>query len=139
MSELKQTKTMESTRSMAFRATNSELIRDTLFGHILRFVTGKKVLRYQEEVHPELWKKFVNKHKSGNMARHGAIEDEEDIVDEKAQRQEPLSHSSSDTQLDDAQPVTNEVSGKRIDPEKGRDAHIVDWWGPNDPENPQNW
>lgn len=27
----------------------------------------------------------------------------------------------------------------KVDQEKGRDVHIVDWYGPNDPENPQNW
>ncbi|KAK9248874.1 major facilitator superfamily domain-containing protein [Lipomyces tetrasporus] len=25
------------------------------------------------------------------------------------------------------------------DPEAGRDANLVDWYGPDDPENPQNW
>jgi DHA1 family multidrug resistance protein-like MFS transporter len=145
MSDLQQTKTMESTRSTAIKATSSELIRDTLFGHILRFVTGKRVLRYQEEIYPELWKKFVHKHKSGNMAHHGAVEDEEEGETEKNsendQSDQQPSRRSSDTEVDAAngQHIINEVSGKRVDPEKGRDAHIVDWWGPDDPENPQNW
>ena len=125
---------------MAFRATNSELIRDTLFGHLLRSITGRRVLRYQEEIRPELWKKFVHKHKSGNMAHHGAIEDEEKERDEtEKQQNQTSSHYSSDTQVDERQHVINEVSSKKVDPEKGRDVHIVDWWGPDDPENPQNW
>ena len=146
MSDLQQTKTAESTRSLAVRATSSELIRDTLFGHILRFLTKQRVLRYQEEIHPELWKKFVHKHKSGNMAHHGAIEDEEQNGDnekdeESDQQPNQSSRHSSETQVDEnnQQHVINEVSGKRVDPEKGRDLHIVDWWGPDDPENPQNW
>jgi len=134
MSDLEQTKTKESTRSTAVKATNSELIRDTLFGHILRFVTRKRVLRYQEEIYPELWKKFVNKHKSGNMAHHGSVEDEErEEENEKSVEhdQQPSSHASSDTQVDAK--VVNERTGKQVDPEKGRDANIVDWWGPDDP------
>ncbi|KIW81811.1 hypothetical protein Z517_04837 [Fonsecaea pedrosoi CBS 271.37] len=35
--------------------------------------------------------------------------------------------------------LVNTVSGTIIDPEKGRDAHIVDWYGPDDSENPRNW
>jgi len=33
----------------------------------------------------------------------------------------------------------NSASGVKVDPEKGRDLHIVDWYGPDDAENPQNW
>lgn len=35
--------------------------------------------------------------------------------------------------------LVNNLSVIRIDPEIGRDAHIVDWYGPDDPENPQHW
>ncbi|EXJ68716.1 uncharacterized protein A1O5_08510 [Cladophialophora psammophila CBS 110553] len=35
--------------------------------------------------------------------------------------------------------LVNTLSGTRIDPEKGRNADIVDWYGPDDPENPRNW
>lgn len=26
-----------------------------------------------------------------------------------------------------------------MDPEKGKDVNLIDWWGPNDPECPTNW
>ena len=35
--------------------------------------------------------------------------------------------------------LVNTLSNTIVDPEKGRDADIVDWYGPNDPENPMNW
>jgi DHA1 family multidrug resistance protein-like MFS transporter len=35
--------------------------------------------------------------------------------------------------------LVNTLSNTRVDPEKGRDADIVDWYGPDDPENPMNW
>lgn len=50
------------------------------------------------------------------------------------------SEHSSPTRVDESEPATyNEASGVKIDPEKGRDLNIVDWWGPKDPENPLNW
>lgn len=123
----------------------SDLIRDTVVGHILRFITGRRVLKYQEEIDPSLWEKYVHKEKSANMAVHGQTsppEDaEQDQVKEKdidndqgeARRPQSSSRSSSATQVDENEKV-NEVSGKKIDPEKGKDVFVVDWWGPNDPE-----
>ena len=49
----------------------TELIRDTVFGHFLRKVTGNKVLLYEEEKDPSLWKKYVHIDKSANVAKHG--------------------------------------------------------------------
>jgi DHA1 family multidrug resistance protein-like MFS transporter len=30
--------------------------------------------------------------------------------------------------------LVNTISGVRVDPEKGQDVHVVDWYGPDDPE-----
>lgn len=117
----------------------SELLRDTALGHFLRLVTGKKVLLYPEEKDPEVWKKYVNKEKSANMATHGQVEPPED--DEKKDESAPQSRSpsrtpssgSSSTIRDDSGQV-NEASGRPIDPEKGQDSFVVDWYGPDDPE-----
>ena len=49
------------------------------------------------------------------------------------------SGSSSSTVNDDPNALVNTFSNTRVDPELGRDADIVDWYGPDDPENPQNW
>ena len=38
----------------------TELIRDTILGHTLRLITGKRVLLYEEEKQPEIWQKYVN-------------------------------------------------------------------------------
>lgn len=48
------------------------------------------------------------------------------------------SGSSSDTDSD-PNALINTVSNTKVDPERGRDIHLVDWWGPEDPENPRNW
>ncbi|KAJ9602705.1 GTPase-activating protein [Cladophialophora chaetospira] len=47
--------------------------------------------------------------------------------------------TSASTANDNENVLINTLSNTRVDPEKGRDADIVDWYGPEDPENPQNW
>lgn len=118
----------------------AELIRDTVLGHFLRMVTGKKVLLYEEEKNPELWRKYIHEEKSGNMAKYGqtSAPDDENSDQQDTDDSPARSASSGSTVVDRNQQV-NEVSGKPVDPEKGRDVHIVDWWGPDDPENPRNW
>lgn len=125
----------------------SELIRDTVLGHFLRLVTGKKVLLYPEEKDPEIWRKYVNKEKSANMASHGQPqppeedekkeENKDDNEDESAPRNRGPSRTgssqSSSTIKDDSGQV-NEASGRPIDTEKGQDSFVVDWYGPDDPE-----
>ncbi|PVH87179.1 putative caffeine resistance protein 5 [Cadophora sp. DSE1049] len=48
-----------------------ELIRDTVFGHFLRLVTRGKVMTFEEERDPSLWKRYIDTEKSGRMAHHG--------------------------------------------------------------------
>ena len=54
-----------------------ELIRDTTLGHVLRLVTRKRVLPYEEERDPSLWKRYIDTEKSGRMAHHGHVGEEE--------------------------------------------------------------
>ena len=117
----------------------SELLRDTALGHFLRFVSRKKVLLYPEEKDSEIWKKYVNKEKSANMATHGQLqapEDDEKRDETAARSRSPSptgsSGSSSTVREDSAQ--VNEASGRPIDSEKGQDSFVVDWYGPDDPE-----
>ena len=135
----------------------TELFRDTAFGHLVRLVSRGKFFKFEEEKDPSLWKKFVNEEKSGLFAHHGHAGphgDDSDTEDRPAttlggvrtrderQRLEKLealddhSGSSSQTRVPEKEdgPGYNEPSGVKIDPEKGRDLFIVDWWGPNDTE-----
>jgi DHA1 family multidrug resistance protein-like MFS transporter len=123
----------------------ADLIRDSPFGHIVRLVTRNKVFQYPEERDPELWKKYVHEEKSGYMAHHGTVEPPEEESEELNQaqgirgRERQSSDSSSRTQVGEG---FNEASGVRIDPEKGKDKHVIDWYGPEDPQvslYPQTW
>ncbi|KAK6842742.1 hypothetical protein PG990_005325 [Apiospora arundinis] len=119
------------------------LFRDTFFSHCLRFVTGGKVFKYPEEVDSSIWTKYVNAEKSANMAQHGQTTAPERSSCEGLAEQDPQqlpanSRSSSATEVDH-QAVSDSTHKRHIDPEKGKDHFIVDWYGPNDPENPRNW
>jgi DHA1 family multidrug resistance protein-like MFS transporter len=126
-----------------------ELVRDTVVGHLLRLATRGKVLQYEEERDSSLWKRYVDKEKSGRMAHHGNIEEEEeeeaaDASDDNMQQQQRSdvaernttgdTRNSSDTRVGSGDAQRNEVSGVPVDPEKGRDVSIITWFGDNDPE-----
>lgn len=126
-----------------------ELIRDTVLGHALRLFSKSKVLPFEEERDPELWRRYIDKEKSGQMAHHGYVGDEQkeekdeekSDEDSEAQRQNGQDRSegndrrnSSDTSVASQDVRTNETSGVPIDPEKGRDVTIVTWYSDDDPE-----
>ncbi|KAJ3941203.1 GTPase-activating protein [Colletotrichum fioriniae] len=121
-----------------------DLLRDTAFGHVVRFVTrGKlKQFQYYEERHPEVWREYVDADKTANVARFGQVEPPEKEIDENKNGDDDIwrrgaSIDSARTRVPGDEEY-NELSGTRIDPEKGKNIHLVAFL-PNDPENPQNW
>ena len=124
----------------------TDLVRDTLFGHFLRFVSGGRLLSYAEERDPSIYQKYINADKSGNLAATGTTqpqsrEPQDGSTKETAESpaRPDISSQRSESTKADSSPVINGPSGKRVDPEKGRDIELVDWYGPDDPENPMNW
>ncbi|EXJ92341.1 hypothetical protein A1O3_00891 [Capronia epimyces CBS 606.96] len=129
----------------------AELFRDTVAGQLLRLITGKRILQYPEERDASIWQKYVNLEKSTNMAMHGstdppAAEETGELATrapsyDRAHRhsEQSPSSSSSSTTFEDGNGLVNTVSEQKVDVENGRVADIVDWYGPDDPENPQNW
>ncbi|KAF3764107.1 benomyl/methotrexate resistance protein [Cryphonectria parasitica EP155] len=107
-----------------------DTIRESFFGQCCRLVTGGRVFQYPEEVDSSLCHRYVNEEKSTNMGLHGKTGS-------------PETNSSSSTDNIDArsnsQDALREKGRRYVDPEKGKDVHIVDWYGPDDPANPQNW
>lgn len=101
------------------------------------------MLLYAEEKDPEIWRRYVHKGKSANMATHGQLEvPEKDDKDEEKNEQDidrarapsPAGSSASSSTIKDDSAQVNEASGRPIDSEKGQDAFVVDWYGPDDPE-----
>ena len=72
------------------------------------------------------------------MAHHGTVGEESLVSDEeKLQNSEPSLQETSPTRLENVR-TTNAI-GQEVDPEKGRDVNIIEWFRHNDPENPMNW
>jgi DHA1 family multidrug resistance protein-like MFS transporter len=117
----------------------ADLIRDSAFGHCVRLVTKRKYLQYPEEKDPEIWKKYISHEKSAYMAYHGSVTAPENAgeIDELTQAHGIRSReqgNDSDTSSRTVGDGINEASGVRVDPEKGKDIHVVDWYGPDDPQ-----
>lgn len=110
-----------------------ELIRDTIFSHTLRLMTGGKVFKYPEEEDSSLWKKYVHTEKSANMAKYGQVQPPEDS-EQQARESQTRSSSSSTVVPSRRSEGVNGASGQTIDKEKGKDVYVVDWYGPDDPE-----
>ena len=113
----------------------SDILRDSTFGQLARLVTGGKVFKYPEERDESFYQKYINSEKSANLARTGTASDPppKDAEKDSNDGEPNASSTSSDTEVDKDLPI-NEASGVKVDPEKGRDIHIVDWYGDNDPE-----
>ncbi len=115
----------------------AELLRDTVFGHLVRLITKGKVLQYAEEKDPSLWKQYIDREQTKNMALFGNLEGTES---EEKKDHSPSEESSQTRNGDADQPEHNRlhstITAQRVDTEKGRDTTMVTWFGDDDPEVP---
>ncbi|KAI0864885.1 MFS transporter [Xylaria cubensis] len=128
-----------------------ELIRDSFFGRSARILTGGRLFKYPEEIDSSIWKKYIHSEKSANIAHHGhtgppsLTSSEEHIIDSSSNNSTSSSIDGTDREGRPSAPrfdthaIVHGHPNRRVDPEKGKDIYIVDWYGPNDPENPRNW
>lgn len=94
-----------------------DLFRETVFGRIVRAVSGGKIFGYNEELDPANLEKY-----------------------------QPIEPDSSSTSLNlegkksgqDGVKVSSPERSIPLDQEKGKDNLLVTW-APNDPQNPRNW
>ena len=128
----------------------SDLFRDTVFGHAVRFIFKGRFFQFAEEKDASLWKQYLDRKQTKNMALYGDPSDqppEDKHEHESASASETHSHAnsnangpnvseeSSQTRTGDAEhQLSSTITGQRIDPEKGRDVTMVTWFGDNDPE-----
>ena len=125
----------------------SQLVRDTAFGHLVRFLTGGRAFQYAEEKDPSLWKRYLDREQTTNMAQFGhpvlTPEEQAEKVATAAKLENPESgtdsasltpqNNSGEKQAQEQQ-LSSTITGQVIDPEKGRDTTIVTWFGDDDPE-----
>ncbi|PSR79988.1 putative caffeine resistance protein 5 [Coniella lustricola] len=128
-----------------------DLVRESFFGQCARLITGGRVLQYPEEEDPSIWQRYVHAEKSANMGLYGTTERPSSSSSAQNQNEEKKKKTRKSDEDDGAsndsgygangEQTPRRAGGhqKYIDPEKGRDVHVVDWYGPDDPANPQNW
>lgn len=81
------------------------------------------------------------------MAHHGTTEEPDEPIHgiggvrtRENGTTEPVTDAEKEKALDSdssssaEQVAINEASGVKVDPEKGRDVNIIDWWDPKDTE-----
>jgi hypothetical protein len=86
----------------------SQLIHDSFFGRLLRYLSKGRLLPHEEAKHPELWERFITVPTK--------------TASEKSSPERPGSDAST----------VNNSDGELLEP--GRDPNIVGWYGPDDPE-----
>ncbi|KAL9131078.1 MAG: hypothetical protein Q9217_000901 [Psora testacea] len=110
--------------------------------------------KYMEEKDPSLWKVYLDRDQTRNMAMYGhpeLIEEEQKEKESKAQTPAELSSpaelasNGTTPSGESAKTLTQEethghhmhstLTNQRVDTEKGRDASMVSWFGDNDPED----
>lgn len=93
-------------------------IRDTQLGHLVRFLSCNRLLRYPDEKDPSLWRKFLQPDTTSKSSQQ---EDQNVSAD-------PFS-MGFDTQNDDV----HDSSVNHVVKE-GKDIYLVTWYGADDPE-----
>lgn len=126
----------------------SELIRDSCFGQIVRLLSRRRCFQYIEERDPSVWKRYIEEDMSANAAHHGTVGPPEEglttaelraqgiggVRTREARGSHRRSSTSSYTAIAQEGHFYNHASGVKLDPEKGKDIHVVSWFGDDDPE-----
>ena len=115
----------------------AELMRDTVFGHFVRLITKRRYFQYAEERDPKLWKQYLDREQTKNMALYGNTNGPSE--DEKSEKEDANTPSEGSTEAmaegeEHEQQLSSTITGQVIDPETGRDVTMVTWFGDNDPE-----
>ncbi|KAL0575918.1 hypothetical protein V5O48_006064 [Marasmius crinis-equi] len=104
-----------------------DLIRDSTIGQVINKVSGGRLLSYADQ-RPDY--KIPSRYlPSSQLASTSTINTALPPV--------PPAHVSGSNV--DVQTLTDVVAEHLKEVEKGGDHYLVDWEGPNDPDNPKNW
>lgn len=94
----------------------STQFRDTHFGHLIRYLSGKRALRYPDEVNPLIWEKRI----------HPFVRSECSKPQENQNSPHDTAANVSDIQ-DSTFYSLRELEGHQ-------EIILVEWYGPDDPE-----
>lgn len=85
-------------------------IRDTVFGHFVRWISRKRFLKFPDEVNPSLWKHLLQKERNGDAGKTPNISASGNLASSGSEKQEIPSG------------------------ENGKDVYLVDWHSLDDSE-----
>lgn len=91
--------------------------RDTAFGHLVRLVSNNRLLQNPDEIDPTLWKKSFSGSDASSKNTNGSP---------RAKTNGPKGEASDGTVRDSSGPAHMVEGGKNI--------HLMDWYGPDDPD-----
>jgi DHA1 family multidrug resistance protein-like MFS transporter len=103
-------------------------LREAQFGHLVRFVTRRKLLRFPDEDDPSLWRTSLRQ--DPPSAPTDSAERDKILTESKGNRLTPNA-APEDSEAQDSKPKDRNTQHVV---EGGNDAHIIDWYGPGDPE-----
>ena len=104
-----------------------ELVRDTIFGHLLRWVSQRKFLPYPEEKDPSIRQQYIHHERPARVASHGHTGERE----KDGQVSGKSSEGSSRTHVADE--LQASALGQQKDTEEGKAEKVIRF-EPNDPE-----
>jgi len=112
--------------------------QDTVFGQIVRLISGKRFLKFPDELDPNLWKPYVQEESTAASSTSGEQNDlvrpDDHAADSVSEDRENLKELgtgiSSEQALKDKQALHQETTSH----EKTKGVILVDWYGPDDRE-----
>ncbi|KAF2100720.1 MFS general substrate transporter [Rhizodiscina lignyota] len=108
----------------------SEHMRDTVFGQVVRLLSRNRLLKFPDELDPTLWKQCLQEDSTTSEEQKGLTGTSNwTTTGESGNTAEAQSPAFTNENLDHVKPSNEKVT----------DAVLVDWYGPDDQENPQNW
>ncbi|KAK4053182.1 GTPase-activating protein [Microbotryomycetes sp. JL201] len=122
-------------RSSSVMGRLSALMRDTFFGQVVYHASGERAFTHPEEQDDfKVPAKYLPENEKRKHSIHQGEKSTKNVKGNETERQAEEGRVASDDSSSDATAVHSRDS----DQDQDKD-HIVDWYGPDDPENPMNW
>lgn len=117
------------------QATMSDLLRDTVFGQLIRLLFGNRIHKFPDEVDPNLWKQCLREEGVEASSISGHINDLKSFTGSRVEARNAAKREQQGNSVDPAfgnGPISLErgIEGN----EKPDSVLLVDWYGSDDKE-----
>ncbi|PYI35227.1 synaptic vesicle transporter [Aspergillus indologenus CBS 114.80] len=114
-----------------------ETIRDTGFGKLVRLFSGGRLLRFPEEADPSLWATYVKAPEETKPEQSEISGSDYDSYEEDLEAYGLYTVMSQASRVGRRMSTATSAPALPSSAQGGNPTIIT--WGPDDPENPQNW